>query len=276
MRFLASGKVKDIYEDGASGLVFRFSDRISAYDVRFAERVPRKGEVLCGFAEHWFRSLGVPSHFVERASATEIRVRRMEMVPMECVVRGYVYGSLAERLRRGAAAGLVPGGADTRLAARLPSPVFDPTTKAARDVPVDRAGAVGAGLVTGGEFDALRSASLGIYGAVSRAAARAGFVLADLKLEFGRLDGGLVLGDSIGPDEFRLWPAAGYSPGRAQESYDKQVLRDWLSENGHRERFEAERAAGRDPTPPAIPAGVISKITARYVAAYERLTGRAL
>ena len=276
LRLVASGKVKDVYEAGPGLLRFRFSDRISAYDVKFAGGVPRKGEVLCAFAEYWFGRLGEPSHFVERASPTDMVVRRLDMLPIECVVRGYLYGSLYERVARGQAE-LPAGAEDGRMAARLPSPVFDPTTKAEHDEPVGRAEAVGGGLVTGPEYDELAAASIRVYGEMAGAADAAGFVLADLKLEFGRLPGGrIVLGDSIGPDEFRLWPRSSYSPGSVQAAYDKQILRDWLSENGYKRRFDEERAAGREPVPPAIPTEIASRITARYVEAYERLTGRGL
>lgn len=262
VKFVGSGKVKDIYEH-EEGLVFRFSDRVSAFDVPFREPVPGKGEVLCGFAEYWFGRLPARSHFVRRLSGTEILVRRLEMIPLECVVRGYLYGSLAERVRRGTAK--LPPGSPTRLASRLPRPVFDPTTKAEHDEPVSRAGAVSAGLVDDETFAALEAESLRIYDQMHSACLEAGFVMADLKLEFGiGGDGRPVLADSIGPDEFRLWPASSYEPGRVQESYDKQILRDWLVSEGHAARFERERAAGIRPEPPAIPQSILSQMTERY------------
>ena len=277
MRLVASGKVKDIYDAGDGGtLLFRFSDRISAYDVRFDGGIPRKGEVLCAFAEYWFGRLGVPSHFVERTGPAEMLVRRLDMIPLECVVRGYLYGSLYDRVRSGAAP-LPPGAGDGRLAARLPAPVFDPTTKSEdHDEPVGRDAAVRAGLVTGPEYDELSARSVAIYGTMAAAADAAGFVLADLKLEFGRLGGRIVLGDSIGPDEFRLWPRESYEPGSVQVAYDKQILRDWLAENGHKRRFEEDRAAGREPKAPPIPPAVSARISERYVRAYEMLAGRRL
>ena len=272
MRLLASGKVKDIYEYDGDHLLFRFSDRVSAYDVRFEETVPRKGEVLCRFAEYWFGRLTAPSHFVRRESDTEIVVKRMEMIPMECVVRGYLYGSLARRWRAGEAR--IPTGADTEVAARLPEPVFDPTTKSEHDVPVGRGDALRTGLVeTGEQFDRLSSASIGIYREMAAAADSAGFIMADLKLEFGILDGEILLGDSMGPDEYRLWPRESYRPGRVQESYDKQILRDWLTEQGHAGRFDEARAAGRDPVPPPIPAEIVDRMARRYLDAYRRITG---
>ena len=274
MKLLGSGKVKDIYELDGDTLLFRFSDRVSAYDVKFGGGIPGKGRILCRFAEFWFDRLSVPSHFVRRESENGMVVRRMEMLPIECVVRGYLYGSLADRLGRGKIA--LPAEADTRLAARLAEPLFDPTTKAEHDVPVTREGAIGTGLVTAAEYDWLEAESIRVYTQMTEIAGRAGFILADLKLEFGRLDGRIVLGDSIGPDECRLWLAQDYMVGTVQEAYDKQILRDWLSAAGYREEFEAAREAGREPVPPDIPQEIVRKMAARYAEAYERIAGVSL
>lgn len=271
MKFLNSGKVKDVYDLEDGTLLFRFSDRVSAYDVKLRQVIPRKGEVLCKFAQYWFGQLPGPNHFVRRVSDTEMVVKRMEMVPLECVVRGYLYGSLMARCRDGSAA--LPEGAGMVLASKLPRPVFDPTTKSEHDIPVDRAAAIRDGLVTPERYDHLESLSVSIYEKMAAVADRAGFILADLKLEFGILDGRLCLGDSIGPDEFRLWPKDSYEMGRTQEAYDKQILRDWLTEAGWATRFKDDRAAGRDPQAPDIPQEIIEKMTARYISAYERITG---
>ena len=239
MKPIRSGKVKDIYEH-EEGLLFEFSDRVSAFDVPFEEQIPGKGESLCSFAQFWFENLPIRNHFVRRVSKTAMLVERLDMMPVECVVRGYLYGSLAERCKRGLAE--LPPGSSGQLASRLPEPVFDPTTKAEHDEPITRKEAVESGRISGETFDLLESESLRIYGHVARVCSRAGFIAADLKLEFGLGAGGEpVLADSIGPDEFRLWPADLYEPGRVQESYDKQVLRDWLVSEGHAARFEAER-----------------------------------
>ena len=268
MKFLASGKVKDIYAIDDDTLLFRFSDRVSAYDVQFGQAIPGKGEVLCGFAEFWFDRLPAPNHFVSRRSGTEMAVRRMAMLPIECVVRGHFYGSLASRWRQGTVR--LPEGTDTTLAARLPEPIFDPTTKSEHDVPVDERAAVGAGLVTAEQYARLETISLDIYERMSRIADGAGFILADLKLEFGMLDGTITLGDSIGPDECRLWPKDSFEEGRIQEAYDKQILRDWLTAHGYQKRFEDARAAGTKPVPPEIPPEIVGEMTRRYAAAYER------
>ncbi len=273
MEFLASGKVKDIYSFDDS-LLFRFSDRVSAYDVKFAENIPKKGEVLCKFAEFWFEKLPVPNHFVKRKSDNEIIVKKMKMLPMECVVRGYFYGSLVSRWKKGEIT--LPDNTSTELAAKLPYPIFDPTTKAEHDIPVDRTKALELNLVTEEQFDLLSETSIDIYKKMSQIADSAGFILADLKLEFGVLDGKIVLGDSIGPDEYRLWPKSDYQVGKTQEAYDKQILRDWLTENGFQQRFNDARAQGLEPVAPSIPPDIIEKMTQRYVSAYEKITGKAL
>ncbi len=278
MRFLASGKVKDIYEleDDPGHLLFRFSDRVSAYDVKFSQDIPRKGEILCRSAEFWFGRLNVPNHFVRRVSDTDMVVRRMKMLPIECVVRGYLYGSMYDRWRDGALT--LPEGSGTQLASRLSRPVFDPTTKSEHDVPVDREAAVGMGLVSERQYDWLEERSVRIYKDMSRVADSAGFILADLKLEFGILearDGGgqITLGDSIGSDEYRMWPKDAYSPGDVQTSYDKQILRDWLSANGYKKAFDDARAAGQEPVAPTIPSDVISNMSRRYVDSFKRISG---
>ncbi len=274
MRFLTSGKVKDIYEYDDDHLLFRFSDRVSAYDVKFREDIPKKGEILCKFAEYWFGKLPARNHFVRRESDTEIIVKKMKMIPMECVVRGYFYGSLVGRWKRGEVQ--VPAGTQTEVAARLSEPVFDPTTKSEHDIPVTKGTALGMDLVTEDQFDWLSEKSIDIYKRMSSVADSAGFILADLKLEFG-LDGDeIVLGDSIGPDEYRLWPKELYRVGETQEAYDKQILRDWLTEHGYARQFDGARNAGQEPVPPAIPDKIIEKMTRRYVAAYQRITGKAL
>jgi phosphoribosylaminoimidazole-succinocarboxamide synthase len=271
---VGSGKVKDIYDPGDGTLVFQFSDRVSAYDVKFKEKIPNKGKVLCRFAEFWFNELGVPNHFVKTKSDTEIVVKKMTMLPIECVVRGYFYGSLASRWKKGEIT--VSEDIDTTIAARLPQPVFDPTTKSEHDIPVYKQKALEMNLVTEGQYDFLEKTSIEIYNKMSGIADKAGFILADLKLEFGLLDGNITLGDSIGPDEYRLWPKDSYKVGKTQEAYDKQILRDWLTENGYQKQFDESREKGVEPVAPSIPQSIIEKMTMRYVAAYEKITGKKL
>ena len=268
MKFLASGKVKDIYDLEDGNLLFLFSDRVSAYDVKFNEEIPRKGEILCKFAEFWFNKLDVENHFVRTESKTGIIVKKMKMLPIECVVRGYFYGSLVNRWKNNEIS--LPDNTSTELAAKLPYPIFDPTTKSSHDLPINKSRSIEMGLVTNDEFDWLSETSIKIYEKMASIADSAGFILADLKLEFGKLGDQIILGDSIGPDEYRLWPKESYSVGKTQEAYDKQLLRDWLTENGYQKKFDESRANGKEPVAPSIPQDLIKKITERYTIAYEQ------
>ena len=271
MKFLTSGKVKDVYELEDDLLLFKFSNRVSAYDVKFKDEIPKKGEVLCKFAEYWFNKLDVSNHFVERKSDTEIVVKRINMLPIECVVRGYFYGSLVSRWKNRKIS--LENDAQTDLAAKLPRPIFDPTTKSTHDVPVSKEESVSQKLVTSDEYDWLSDKSIQIYETMARIANDSGFILADLKLEFGKLNNEIILADSIGPDEFRLWPKDEYRIGETQQAYDKQLLRDWLTENGYQKKFDDARSSGDEPVAPSIPTDLVSKMTERYVTAYRRLTG---
>ena len=274
MKFLSSGKVKDLYDVDDSTILFKFSDRVSAFDVKFNQDIPKKGKVLCKFAEFWFNKLDVPNHFIKRESDTEILVKKMEMLPIECVVRGYFYGSLIGRWKKGEVK--VPDGTDTTMAAKLPEPIFDPTTKSEHDIPIDKSKALEMKLVTDEQFDWLEKTSIDIYKKMAHIADGVGFILADLKLEFGLLDGKITLGDSIGPDEYRLWPKDSFEIGKIQEAYDKQLLRDWLTANGYQKQFDDARDDGQDPNAPEIPQEIISKMTQRYVTAFEKLSKTSL
>ena len=274
MKFLTSGKVKDLYDVDESNILFKFSDRVSAYDVKFKQDIPRKGEILCKFAEFWFNELSVANHFIRRESDTEIVVKKMKMLPIECVVRGYFYGSLVGRWKKGEV--IVPDGTNTTLAAKLPEPIFDPTTKSEHDIPINKEKALEMKLVTEEQYCWLEQTSIDIYKKMAKIADNVGFILADLKLEFGLLDGQITLGDSIGPDEYRLWPKDSFEIGKIQEAYDKQLLRDWLTANGYQKQFDDAREAGQEPIAPDIPQEIISKMTQRYVIAYEKLTGNTL
>jgi len=274
LKFLTSGKVKDVYELEDNLLLFKFSNRVSAYDVKFKDEIPKKGEVLCKFAEYWFNKLDVPNHFVDRKSDTEIVVKRINMLPIECVVRGYFYGSLVSRWKGGKVS--LENGVQTDLAAKLPSPIFDPTTKSTHDVPVSKEESVSQKFVTSDEYDWLSDKSIQIYETMAKIADNSGFILADLKLEFGKLNNEIILADSIGPDEFRLWPKDEYKIGETQQAYDKQLLRDWLTDNGYQKKFDEARSSGNEPIAPSIPIDLISKMTQRYVTAYQKLTGNML
>jgi len=274
LKFLTSGKVKDVYELDDGNLLFKFSNRVSAYDVKFKDEIPRKGEVLCKFAEYWFKKLDVTNHFIERKSDTEIIAKKMEMFPIECVVRGYFYGSLFSRWKNGKIS--LENDVQTDLAAKLPNPIFDPTTKSTHDVPVSKEESVSQKLVTNDEYDWLSEKSIQIYETMAKIADNSDFILADLKLEFGKLNNEIILADSIGPDEFRLWPKDEYKIGETQQAYDKQLLRDWLTENGYQKKFDDARSSGNEPVAPSIPTDLISKMTQRYVTAYQKLTGYTL
>lgn len=274
LKFLTSGKVKDLYDVDERTLLFKFSDRVSAYDVKFKQDIPQKGEVLCKFAEFWFDKLDVPNHFIKRKSETEIIVKKMKMLPIECVVRGYFYGSLVSRWKKGEVQ--VPEGTDTTLAAKLPKPIFDPTTKSEHDIPINKEKAIEMNLVSEDQYNWLEKTSIEIYKKMAEIVDGAGFILADLKLEFGILDKKITLGDSIGPDEYRLWPKDSFEVGKTQEAYDKQLLRDWLTANGYQKQFDDARNNGEEPIAPEIPSEIISKMTERYVAAYEKISGNSL
>ena len=266
------GKVKDIYELDSEQLLFVFTDRVSAYDIVLPSTIPRKGEVLCKLAAYWFNYLKVPHHMIRVENANRMVVRKLKMIPVECVVRGYLYGSLFERLVKG----------DVNLpvkpinAVKLPEPYFDPTTKSdLKDEPVTVDQIVDEGWLDTQEINTLKDSSVNIYKKMFERADKAGFILADLKLEFGfDEESNIVLADSIGPDEFRLWPKENYSPGKNQESYDKQLIRDWLSKAGYKKILDEARKAGQPtPRPPDLPEDLIDETSKRYVIAYERLTG---
>ena len=205
-------------------------------------------------------------------NANRMVVRKLKMIPVECVVRGYLYGSLYERLVKGE----VNLPVKPINAAKLPEPYFDPTTKSdVKDEPVTVGQIVDEGWLDTEEITALKDSSLNIYKKMSERADMAGFILADLKLEFGfDEESNIVLADSIGPDEFRLWPKENYSPGKNQESYDKQLIRDWLSKVGYKKTLDEARKAGQPtPRPPDLPEDLIDETSKRYIIAYERLTG---
>lgn len=275
MRFLRSGKVKDIYELDDGNLLFHFSDRVSAFDVKFPTSIPRKGEVLCKFAEFWFKQLPYSNHYVRTEANDKLVVKKLNMMPIECVVRGYFYGSFVTRWKNGEI--ILPKNADTTMAAKLPQPVFDPTTKSeTHDVPITKNDAVARNLVSSKEYDWLEETSINVYKNMTKIAEDGGFILADLKLEFGKSGKQILIGDSIGPDEYRMWPKDTYRVGKVQESYDKQLLRDWLAEHGYQQRFEMERSAGKDPVAPELPSELCKQMSERYITAYELITGHSL
>jgi phosphoribosylaminoimidazole-succinocarboxamide synthase len=273
VELIHSGKVRDVYADG-DDLLLVASDRVSIYDVILPTPVPGKGRMLTQLSLWWFDRLGdiVPNHVL---SATDvpaqwagraIRCQRLEMVPVECIARGYLAGlGLTAYNETGAVSGvpLPPGLVE---ASRLPEPVFTPTTKAAagHDEPMTYAEV--AALVGAETAAELRRVTLEVYQRGARLAAERGIIVADTKLEFGwAKDGRLVLADEVlTPDSSRFWPADSYSPGRPQGSFDKQYLRDWSTSIGW----------DRTPPGPEIPADVLAVLTARYAEVYELITGQ--
>ena len=211
---------------------------------------------------------------MRKEGKTGIIVKKMKMLPIECVVRGFFYGSLVNRWKKGEVQ--VPQETNTERAAKLPEPIFDPTTKSKHDIPIDKTKAIEMKLVSEEQYKWLEKTSIDIYKKMTMIADNAGFILADLKLEFGILNGEILLGDSIGPDEYRLWPKDSYTVGKIQEAYDKQLLRDWLTANGYQKQFDDARDIGQEPVAPEIPQEIISKMTERYVIAYEKLSGKHL
>jgi phosphoribosylaminoimidazole-succinocarboxamide synthase len=242
-----------------------------------ATPIPRKGEVLCRFGEFWFNSLSTPHHMMRVVDKDKMLVRRLTMIPMECVVRGYFYGSFVDRYRDHLGKGL-PGDYQPVLAGRLPRPVFDPTTKSEEhDLPVSKEQAVRTGLVTAEDYDYLEKTSIALYEKMSRIAEKGGFIIADVKFEFGRDENGnIVLGDSLGPDEYRLWIKSDWQPGKMQDAYDKQHLRDWLIKTGFKEKVDALAKEGKKPEPPIVDPEVVGELSRRYIVAFERISGQKL
>ncbi|SHE54122.1 phosphoribosylaminoimidazolesuccinocarboxamide synthase [Streptoalloteichus hindustanus] len=280
---IAAGKVRQLHAVDDQHLLLVASDRISAYDHVLPTPIPDKGRVLTAMSVFWFELLAdvVPNHLVawdDERIPDEVRgrallVRRLEMLPVECVARGYLTGSgLADYRRTGAVCGieLPPGLAESD---RLPEPIFTPATKAeigAHDENVSFDAVVAS--VGRERAERLRALTLGIYARAAEHAAGRGVLLADTKFEFGVApEGGLVLADEVlTPDSSRFWPAEGYQPGRVQPSFDKQFVRDWLTSPAS----GWDRAS--DAPPPALPDEVVAATRARYVEAYEMISGRSL
>jgi phosphoribosylaminoimidazole-succinocarboxamide synthase len=274
VRLLHSGKVRDVYEDGAD-LVLVASDRISVYDVVLPTAIPQKGEILTQLSLWWFGQLAdvVPNHVISATDVPRewagraIRCRRLDMVPVECIARGYLAGlGLASYRETGTISGvaLPPGLAE---GAQLPEPVFTPTTKAAEghDEPLSYDETV---REVGPEVAAeLRRVTLEVYRRGAGLAVDRGVIIADTKLEFGLApDGSVILADEVlTPDSSRFWDAAQYAPGSSPQSFDKQFVRDFVAASGW----------NKEPPAPTLPDEVIRGTRDRYVAAFERLTGRA-
>ncbi|MCU1460295.1 MAG: Phosphoribosylaminoimidazole-succinocarboxamide synthase [Acidimicrobiales bacterium] len=275
-----SGKVRDIYDAGDDNLLFVASDRISAFDVVMAEPIPDKGRVLTAITAFWLGVTAdlVPNHLVSLDPpdmpadwvGRTMLVRRAEMLPIECIVRGYLSGSAWKEYR---ASGTMHGRAlpsGLRESERLPEPVFTPSTKftpaegeVGHDENISFEQAVS--LVGREVAERARDISLAVYQRGAELAAARGIVIADTKFELGVIDGELALCDEVlTPDSSRFWDAAAYAPGTTPPSYDKQPVRDWLEATGW----------DKAPPPPALPQDVVDASRERYATAYERLSGR--
>jgi phosphoribosylaminoimidazole-succinocarboxamide synthase len=268
------GKVRDVYADG-DDLILVASDRVSVYDVVLPTEIPDKGAVLTRLSLWWFEQLAdiIPNHVISATDVPSqwagraIRCRRLDMVKVECVARGYLTGSgLAEYLKTGEVCGIAlpPGLTESD---RLPEPIFTPTTKAPLGQH-DTAMTYQDVVAQEGErnAEALRRITLEIYKRGTAIADDRGIIIADTKVELGRdRNGGFVLADEVlTPDSSRFWDAATWTPGRPQDSFDKQIVRDWAA------------STGWDKTPPGpdVPEDIVAKTRARYIEVYERLTGR--
>ena len=277
-RLSRRGKVRELYDLGES-LLLVASDRISAFDVVLSPGIPDKGRILTQLSTYWFRKFGdVENHLLETDVARfpdELRadepllagrsviVKKCEVIPFECVARGYLAGSgWSEYKKTGRVCGIaLPSG--LREADRLPEPIFTPATKAETGHDENISFDTMARQLPEGEAERLRDMTLSLYGRAADYAASRGLILADTKLEFGRLDGRIVwIDEAFTPDSSRYWDAAQYNPGRGQASFDKQFVRDWLESTGWDKR----------PPAPKLPDGVVRTTREKYLDAFRKLT----
>ena len=275
----SQGKVRDIYDLG-DRLLLVATDRISAYDVVLPSLIPDKGRVLTALSQFWFaRTQGlVANHLLsakvkdfpdvgldqEYLAGRTLLVKKAEVIPIECVVRGYLAGSAwAEYQEKGRVCGRTfPEGMKESEA--LPEPLFTPSTKAAEGHDENITVAEMENIIGADLARRLRQISLNLYAFAAAFASGRGLIIADTKFEFGQVDGDVILIDEVlTPDSSRFWPVDGYGVGKAQPSFDKQFVRDWLDESGW----------DRQPPGPELPPKIISRTRAKYIEAYERLTG---
>lgn len=275
------GKVRDVYDFG-DRLLFVATDRISAFDWILPTGIPDKGRILTQISRFWFARLGVPHHLLDDDLSTlplpigtpidllrdrSLVVRKTQVVPIECVARGYLVGSGWKEYRQSQTVCGLPLPAGLVEAAQLPEPIFTPATKAEtghdENISLEQAGDL-----VGHELMAqLRELTLSIYSQAAAYARTRGIIIADTKFEFGQLDGQIYLIDEVlTPDSSRFWPADTYAPGRNPPSFDKQFVRDWLESTGW----------DKNSPPPELPAVIAERTREKYLDAYERLTGTSL
>lgn len=278
---IGAGKVRELYDAGPDLILMVATDQISAFDVVLPDRIPDKGRVLTALSLFWFSKVDsiVPTHLItsdpgrfpagsrdlDDLPGRSMLVGRAEMLPIEFIVRGYLYGSgFSEYKKSGTVSGIpLPEGLD--LASKLEEPLVTPTTKA--DVGHDEAitPAEAAALCVGDSYERAAAAAVDVYNAAHAVASDRGVLIADTKFEFGLIEGEVTLADEVlTPDSSRFWPASGYEPGQEQPSFDKQFVRDFLDSTGW------DRVAPA----PRLPQDVIEKTSEKYIEAYELLTGR--
>jgi phosphoribosylaminoimidazole-succinocarboxamide synthase len=277
---IASGKVREIYEIDPERLLFVATDRISAFDVVFDDPIPDKGAVLTGLSAFWFDHLDVAHHLLttdlddvpgltdeERVALAprSMVVRRADVIPLECVVRGYLYGSSWREYEAGGGPTTEHLPSGLRLADRLHEPIFTPATKAETGHDLNLTEVAARFEVGDRLFERLRATSVRLYLEAHAHAAERGLILADTKFEFGVVDGEVILVDeALTPDSSRYWPADEWVPGHPIPSFDKQFVRDWAESTDW----------DKEPPAPRLPAEVVAATRARYVEAFERITGR--
>jgi phosphoribosylaminoimidazole-succinocarboxamide synthase len=275
------GKVRDVYDLGDS-LLLVSTDRISAFDWIMPNGIPDKGKVLTRLSEFWFRQLAEPHHLItadvdtmplpadvdrETLRGRTVHVRKSQVVPIECVVRGYLAGSGWKEYQQTQSVCGVALPSGLVESSRLPQPIFTPATKEEsghdENISFERMASI-----VGSEMaEELRRRSVAVYNRGAQHALQHGIIIADTKFEWGIVEGQIILIDeALTPDSSRFWPANGYAEGRSQASFDKQFVRDWLETTGW----------DKNSPPPQLPEDVVSKTRAKYVEAYERLTGRTL
>ena len=282
LQHLHSGKVRDAYDAGDGRMLLVASDRMSVFDVIMAEPIPDKGRVLTALTDFWLREVlpdVAPSHLISTDPADfpdeanelddlagrAMLVHKADMVPLECIVRGYLTGSAWKEYQRHGTMHGAPLPAGMQESDKLPEPVFTPSTKADEGHDENISFEQACDLVGADVAKAVRELSITAYLKGATLAAERGIIVADTKFELGYIDGELALCDEIlTPDSSRFWPADDWEPGRTPPSFDKQPLRDWLEASGW----------DKEPPPPPLPADVVEASRQRYVTAYGRLTGR--
>ncbi len=280
LEHVGSGKVREIFRIDHDHLLIVATDRISAFDVVLGEDIPHKGQVLTGVSLHWFDILDTPHHLVSAdtsamdfLSASEqaayagraMLVRAAEVIPMECVIRGYLYGSSWKEYASGGGPTTEHLPSGLQMASKLPEPIFTPATKAESGHDENLTEAEARAFVGNDLYEELRARSLAIYIAGADYAAARGIILADTKFEFGRVDDEIILIDEVlTPDSSRYWPSDEWSEGAVMPSFDKQPVRDWL---------EAQDRWDKTPPAPPLPDHIVGETSDRYISAYELLTG---